>query len=501
MRCGRGFNIEEALSDPLLLGSALGDIGSWKVWVSVLRAAFGLSLSRDQQAIFASVADGRPPPTHRVEELWVVAGRRSGKSRIAAAVATFLAVFGKHRLARGEIGHVLVLAASQAQAQTVFNYCVAFLQASDILKQEIASVTASEIRLKNSTCISVHSNSYRSVRGRTLVACVFDECAFWRDESSALPDIECYRAVRPSLLAQNGMLVSISTPYRKVGLLHAKHRDHYGLPGDEVLVVSGPSLRFNPTLTAARIDRALADDPEGNRAEWEAAFRTDLSQFLAEELIAAAIDHSRPLELPPRSGLRYLGFVDASGGRHDAYTICIAHKDGERIVCDALRGTKPPFDPALVTASYAQLAKDYRLTALTGDNYSADWVTSAFKDHRIKYVRSDRPKSALYLEALPLWARGLIAIPEVAPLLKELRLLERQTHRSGKDTVDHGKRGSDDYANALCGCAAFLCKRGAYRSNLDWVFGADTDARSWNQRQLTHYVASGGYTAPMFRRF
>jgi len=37
-----------------------------------------------------------------------------------------------------------------------------------------------------------------------------------------------------------------------------------------------------------------------------------------------------------------------------------------------------------------------------------------------------------------------------------LRLLERRTHRSGKDTVDHGVNGSDDYANALCG-SMYLC--------------------------------------------
>jgi hypothetical protein len=32
-------------------------------------------------------------------------------------------------------------------------------------------------------------------------------------------------------------------------------------------------------------------------------------------------------------------------------------------------------------------------------------------------------------------------------------LLERRTHRSGRDTVDHGTNGTDDFANALCGCA------------------------------------------------
>jgi hypothetical protein len=53
-------------------------------------------------------------------------------------------------------------------------------------------------------------------------------------------------------------------------------------------------------------------------------------------------------------------------------------------------------------------------------------------------------KSQIYLECLPLFARGL-------RLLRELRLLERHTHRSGRDTVDHGRSGHDDHVNAVCG--------------------------------------------------
>ena len=63
----------------------------------------------------------------------------------------------------------------------------------------IESVTAHETRLTNGVVIAVHSNSYRSVRGRTLLPCIFDEIAFWRDNTSAGPDIETYRAVLPSL--------------------------------------------------------------------------------------------------------------------------------------------------------------------------------------------------------------------------------------------------------------------------------------------------------------
>jgi hypothetical protein len=305
----------------------------------------------------------------------------------------------------------------------------------------------------------------------TLVACIFDEVGIWRDEMSATPDVEVYRAVVPSLMTTKGMLIGISTPYRKIGLLHQKHREHFGQPSDDVLVVQGPSTAFNPNLTQAEIDAAIADDPEGASAEWEATFRSDLAFFLDDATIEAAIDRDRPPELPPR-GHHYSAFVDPSGGRHDAFTICIGHEEGESFVADVVRGTKPPFDPQEVVKSYAALLEEYGITEVTGDGYSESWVETAFEDVGISYQRSELKKSQLYLEALPLFMRGAVSIPDFQPLLHELRLLERSTHRSGKDTVDHGRNGSDDYANALCGCAVHAVKS-EYDTSMAWVSGGD----------------------------
>ena len=49
-----------------------------------------------------------------------MAGRRSGKRRIAAAVAVHLALFVQHRLAKGERGMCLVIAGSVDQARMLF---------------------------------------------------------------------------------------------------------------------------------------------------------------------------------------------------------------------------------------------------------------------------------------------------------------------------------------------------------------------------------------------
>jgi hypothetical protein len=241
----RTYQITDAISDPKLLGAALGDGVSWQNWRAVLKAAFGLELNDQEAEAFAAVAGSRSPPVQRVRELWAIVGRRGGKSRIAAALAVYLAAFTKPKLSIGEVGMVLVLAASRDQAGTVFSYIKGFLDASPILRMEIANQTAHEITLSNGIVIVVHSNSFRTIRGRTLIACIFDEIAFWRDESSATPDTEVYRAVLPALATTNGMLIGISSAYRKLGLLYQKHRDHFGIDGDEVLVVQGGTRQFN----------------------------------------------------------------------------------------------------------------------------------------------------------------------------------------------------------------------------------------------------------------
>jgi hypothetical protein len=108
-------------------------------------------------------------------------------------------------------------------------------------------------------------------------------------------------------------------------------------------------------------------------------------------------------------------------------------------------------DPQVVTAEYASLLAEYRIREVTGDFYSAGWVANAWAKCGIRYIKSALSKSDIYLEVIPLFTRGLVRLPEHPKLIRELRLLERHTHRSGRDSVDHGRSGSDDHANAVAG--------------------------------------------------
>jgi hypothetical protein len=265
------------------------------------------------------------------------------------------------------------------------------------------------------------------------------------------------------------------------------------------------STLLNPTLDTSIIASAEEADAVASRSEWGGLFRADIASYLDDATLEQAIEHGRPLEQPPRQHHRYTAFCDASGGRGDAYTISISHREGERVIVDVVRGQHPPFDPQSVTAEFAELAKQYNVHKVVGDNYSADWVAASWRTCGLAYERSEKNKSQLYLEALPLFTRGLISIPNHTQLLRELRLLERRTHRSGKDTVDHGPRGNDDHANAMCGCAVLASAATRYRypqpGDTRWISGADEDpeaqraaqAKAFQEAKFAAHIMRGAF--------
>ena len=82
-------------------------------------------------------------------------------------------------------------------------------------------------------------------------------------------------------------MVGVSTPYGQRGLVFEKYRDALGKDDAEVLVVKGGSTTFNPTRDQAQIDKELAADPEANKAEYEALFRSDLSAYVDRATVEA----------------------------------------------------------------------------------------------------------------------------------------------------------------------------------------------------------------------
>jgi hypothetical protein len=220
----------------------------------------------------------RDPPITPCRELWAIVGRRGGKDRVASAIATHFSLFGNFApcLRPGERASVLCLACDRQQARIVLNYIKGYFATIPVLAALVERETAEGLELANGVEIIVATNSFRTVRGRSIAWCVFDECTYWRDENSTTPDVETYNAVLPGLTTLSGaMLIGISSPYRKAGLLFDWWRQCYGRDHDDALVVKGLSrtapsstARLCPSrVTAARRCVAFVDPSGGSSDE------------------------------------------------------------------------------------------------------------------------------------------------------------------------------------------------------------------------------------------
>ncbi len=215
---------------------------------------------------------------------------------------------------------------------------------------------------------------------------------------------------------------------------------------------------MNPTLPQSVIDEAIADDPAAARSEYLGQWRQDVAEFLPRSLIEGLVIKDRK-ELLPRTGVRYFGFVDVSGGRADDAALAIAHKDERKIVIDLLRRYRPPFSPYDVAAKMCDELRRYGVRRVTGDNFAAEYTASAFKAQGVGYIKAEKPKSALYLELLPRLCSGEIELLDDEIMVGQLAGLERRTRSGGRDVIDHPQGGHDDLANVIAGVAAASTKR------------------------------------------
>lgn len=460
---------------------------TWEPWRSLLRTSLGLPHSGQDLVFFRDHTDRSTPPAAPVSEAWIVAGRRGGKSRMAAAVGLTKALqFDPSRLALGELGLVPIISADRKQSRAVFSYLKALCQLPQV-RPYVHRVLRDVIELHSGVNIEVSTASYRTIRGYTVITAVLDEVAFWRDEgSSTNPDSEILDALRPGMTTvADALLFAISSPYARKGELFNTHDRYYGQDDPHVIVWVADTRSLNPTVAAHIITRAFEEDPIAAASEYgqdgKVTFRHDVEAFLDPDAVTAVTMPERR-ELPPMPGVKYVAFVDPSGGSQDSFTLAIAHREGDRAVLDVLRERRPPFDPDAVTKEYAGLLLSYGVTTVTGDRYAGEWPRERFRSHGIRYEASERVKSQIYRELVAPVNAKRVELLDLPALRAQLVGLERRVARGGNDSIDHAPGGRDDLANAAAGALVLALPAiaaGQYEAHFS--FGRGNNSRAPKQ--------------------
>jgi len=455
------MNVLEAMDDLALFGREF-EGETWDAWRAFLAALTGAAMTERQQEICWAATGRNDLPAEPFRRAALICGRRAGKSRILALLGTCLATLKDYRpyLSAGEVATVGIIAADRKQARTIFRYVRGLLASVPAMEAEVTRETDEIIEMASRrVVIEIGTASFRATRGYSYAAVLADEIAFWRDDTSANPDEEILRALRPGLLSIPGsMLLMASSPYARRGALWKAFRQDYGQNGAHTLVWKASTLEMNPSLDQAEVDQAYEEDPASAAAEYGADFRSDIASFVSSEVIQACTIGGR-YELPFMRGNKYRAFCDPSGGSSDSFTLAICHDEDEVTVLDCVREIKAPFSPDAATREMADTIKAYGLHEVTGDRYAGEWPRERFREYGVTYKVSEKDRSALYIEVLPKLNSGKVELLDLKQIERQFCGLERRTARSGKDSVDHARGQHDDLVNAVAGAIVAAPKR------------------------------------------
>lgn len=444
-----GVTAYDIITDKKLLGRQFVN-PSFDPVKTLLLSVDGLPMNREQAEFYYDLTGRSTLPDGPYREVWFIGGRRSWKTYLLAmqAVACLFQDYSPY-LSLGERATVTIISQNKDQAKNCMDYILGILEQLPMLEALITKQNTEVIEFSNSISIAIRTASWRSTRGYAIPCLLLDELAFWRSEESANPDREIVNALRPSMVQfPNSRIFAASSPYAKRGELYRMHKKYFGVDDPRTLVWQSSTRLMNPTVTEEEIAWQYADDPGRAKAEYGGEFREDRQNIFTLEILEERYTPGVH-EIAPESEISYRSAFDAAGGTgDDSAAGAIGHEEDGTLVLDAVREYKPPFDPGVITEEFCKLLKSYRLSEVHGDKYGGDWVGGEFRKHGILYEQSNKSKSELYQDLLPLVNSGSVELLDSPTLITQLTLLERRTGR-GPIKIDHPGGCHDDVANAV----------------------------------------------------
>jgi hypothetical protein len=109
------------------------------------------------------------------------------------------------------------------------------------------------------------------------------------------------------------------------------------------------------------------------------------------------------------------------------------------------------FCPEIVVDDFCNTLKQYNIDKVCGDKYAGAWPAEQFAKRNVTYEPSEKVKSDIYRDCLPLLNSCKVQLLDNRRLRAQLHNLERRTARGGRDSIDHGPGAHDDIANAVAG--------------------------------------------------
>jgi hypothetical protein len=467
-------------------------------------ASLGVKLTRPQMALCLVAFDGLEPrqlrgdlrryareifgdvdtiPARARRVLAAVCGARGGKTYTLGALRLLhLAVtVSLATMAPGERAVGLIVAPSLKLAHQCLRYVSGASAQSAELTACVASDTAEAIVLDlpggrvSIECAAASSGGI-SLRGRSLVGAVLDECAFFHDADYKVNDVELFRAAAARVLP-GGQTVLCSTPWAEAGLLYEEFVANHPSPQcaapnsgtsghpHRAIAAHAPTLllRDNSPEIASVVESETERDPINAQREYGARFLTAGTGLYFD---AGAVGRSARVELVlpavrlPPSEPTILSVGADLGFTSDSAACAVVERSalGIRLLeMLELRPTVGPLLPSEVFEAFAAIALRWGVPFIVADQYYSQSAREAFWRHRIALV--DTPagqvgKGEMFTVMRRYVHEARAALPNDPRLLQQFREVQSRPTPGGGMTITQPRKGKGGHGDCVSAIVA-----------------------------------------------
>lgn len=448
-------------------------------------ALFGLQTASPLQRAFCRIAEGQPladldtadlreacgdvSGIGRPKELVLLSGIRTGKSILAAVLATYATQHcDLSVLQPGEMPRVSIVSLRTDLADVVLRHLSGGIHASRILSRLIVRERKDSLILQHPSGRPVEIKVVAGARaGATLVArwsagVIFDEAPRMQGGDEAVVNLDDARTAVQGRLLPGAQIFSLGSPWAPFGPVYDLDVKHFGRPSSDIVVFRAPAHKMNPHVWTQQVcDELRQRAPDAYVTDVLAKYRQPESGLFGSELDRCVRDV--PLVVPPerdawgRLALEYVAAIDPAT-RGNAWTLVVATIDrGVRrvVLARQWQGSKTePLRPEAVFCEIAKAIEPYGLKRVYSDPYGRDFVQEAAHKSGL-YVyqveQTSHEQTEIYLRMQSDMMHGKFELPNDPQLLSDLRHLTKRTTQTG--LAIHLPVTSDgrhcDYAPAL----------------------------------------------------
>jgi hypothetical protein len=424
--------------------------------LACVKTILGERLDRDEAEV-TFLCTGRRDFPKRFQEATGLTGRKGGKTEYVGAP---ILVHRSVTDADAPGTYLLCAPSKSDQARRGWEAINRYLATG--FPNLIDEVSESEMRIQlhNGNDLKIASANFRNLRGPKYKVVVVDEACFFMsdspDDGGANPLGFILDSVVGGMVAtEHPLLLLLSTPWTKAGIVFENHRDR--ALNTDTLVWQAPTLLMFPGANQALMARHRKDRGEDfYQREYMAQFSEDAIAYIEAADIDAAISEA-PFFLPKPGMFYHLGLDP--GRKRDHFGAAVAHAEAGSVIVDWCREWKP----GVAGLKYADIlpeiwarAREYRVRKIASDQIDFGGIEASIPrdgfgaaEFELERVMTGGQSGAELADTTrALFAQRKLVLPNQPGLADEFkRLADYLTVGGGRDV--RAKRGADDRSRAI----------------------------------------------------